>query len=56
MNTNNKLRIAIDGGASTGKSTVARLLAEKLGIELINTGAMYRYITLYAIENNLLGN
>jgi cytidylate kinase len=55
MNTNNKLRIAIDGGASTGKSTVAKLLAEKLGIQYINTGAMYRYITLFAMENDLMG-
>ena len=55
MKTNDKLRIAIDGGASTGKSTVAKLLAEKLNIEYINTGAMYRYITLFAIEKGLLG-
>ena len=51
----NKLRIAIDGGASTGKSTVAKLLANKLGLEYINTGSMYRYITLFAMENELLG-
>ena len=56
MKTYDKLRIAIDGGASTGKSTVAKLLAEKLNIEYINTGAMYRYITLFAIKNDLLGD
>ena len=55
MKANDKLRIAIDGGASTGKSTVAKLLAKQLNIEYINTGAMYRYITLFAIKNNLIG-
>ena len=42
------LTIAIDGPASSGKSTVAKLLAGKLGITYIDTGAMYRAVTLAA--------
>ncbi|WP_337866626.1 (d)CMP kinase [Ignavibacterium sp.] len=49
-----KLIIAIDGPASSGKSTTAKLLAKKLGYLYIDTGAMYRAVTLYAIKNNLL--
>lgn len=51
-----KLIIAIDGPAGSGKSTTAKLLAQKLGYLYIDTGAMYRAVTLYAIKNNLLGN
>lgn len=51
-----KLIIAIDGPASSGKSTTAKLLAKKLGYLYIDTGAMYRAVTLYAIMNNLLDN
>jgi cytidylate kinase len=43
--------IAIDGPAGAGKSTIARLLAKKLGYIYIDTGAMYRAITLKALEN-----
>ncbi len=50
----NSLRIAIDGGAATGKSTVSRLLAEKLGIRYINTGQMYRLFALVAITHEIL--
>ncbi len=45
--------IAIDGPAGAGKSTVSRLLANKLGFLYIDTGAMYRALTLKAIRQNL---
>lgn len=48
--------IAIDGYSSCGKSTLARNLAKYLGYRHIDTGAMYRAITLYCIENNLIQN
>jgi len=51
-----KLIIAIDGPAGSGKSTTAKLLAQKLGYLYIDTGAMYRAVTLYAIRNNILGD
>lgn len=51
-----KLIIAIDGPAGSGKSTTAKLLAEKLGYLYIDTGAMYRAVTLYAIRNGIIGN
>lgn len=44
------LVVTIDGPAASGKSTVARLLAEKLGASFLDTGAMYRAVTLAAIE------
>ncbi len=50
----NSLRIAIDGGAATGKSTVSKLLAQKLGIRYINTGQMYRLFALVAITHEIL--
>lgn len=40
-------RIALDGPAGSGKSTVAKILAKKMGIEYLDTGAMYRAVTLY---------
>lgn len=46
-----KITIAIDGYSSTGKSTVAKQLADYLGYIYVDTGAMYRAITLYAIRN-----
>ncbi len=50
-NTNlKKMVIAIDGPAGAGKSTIARLAAKKLGVLYIDTGAMYRAITLKAIR------
>lgn len=45
--------IAIDGPAGAGKSTIAKLIAHKLGFLYIDTGAMYRAITLKAIEENI---
>lgn len=45
--------IAVDGPAGAGKSTVTKILAQKLGFLYIDTGAMYRALTLKAIENNL---
>lgn len=47
------LVIAIDGPAGSGKSTTARLVAERLGYRYIDTGAMYRAITLKAIEEGV---
>jgi CMP/dCMP kinase len=48
-----KLVIAIDGPAAAGKSTVAKLVAQKLNITYIDTGAMYRAFTLFVIEQGL---
>jgi len=44
------IKIAIDGPAGSGKSTIARILAEKLSLIYIDTGAMYRAITLKALK------
>ena len=49
-----KITIAIDGYSSTGKSTVAKQLAEYLGYIYVDTGAMYRAITFYALQNEFL--
>ena len=48
-----KLVVAIDGPAGSGKSTSAILVAQKLGYLYIDTGAMYRAITFLAIKNNI---
>ncbi len=50
----NKITIAIDGFSSTGKSTLAKQLAKKLGYIFVDTGAMYRAVTLFALQNNLI--
>ena len=50
----NNIKIAIDGFSSCGKSTLAKQLASKLGFLYIDTGAMYRAITLYALRNNIM--
>lgn len=47
------LVIAIDGYSSCGKSTLAKALAKKLGFIYIDSGAMYRAVTLYFIRNNI---
>lgn len=46
--------IAIDGHSSTGKSTFAKLIAAKLGYIYIDTGALYRGVTLFSIKNKLI--
>lgn len=48
-----KINIAIDGYSSCGKSTLAKGLAKELGYSYIDSGAMYRAVTLYAIRKNL---
>lgn len=48
------LRIAIDGPAGAGKSTVARLVAEELGYTYIDTGAMYRAVAYFAMQKKLV--
>lgn len=48
-----KLVIAIDGYSSCGKSTVSKTLARKLGLNYIDSGAMYRAVTLYFLENRI---
>ena len=49
-----KITIAIDGFSSCGKSTMAKDLAREIGYIYIDSGAMYRAVTLYCIENGLL--
>ena len=53
---NNKIIIAIDGHSSCGKSTVAKEIAQKLNYIFIDTGAMYRAVTLYCLRHNLIDN
>ncbi|WP_434503247.1 (d)CMP kinase [Prevotella sp.] len=48
-----KITIAIDGFSSCGKSTMAKDLARKIGYVYVDTGAMYRSVTLFAMRNNL---
>ena len=49
-----KITIAIDGHSSCGKSTMAKDLARRVGYIYVDTGAMYRSVTLYALRNGLL--
>lgn len=51
-----KLIIAIDGHSSCGKSSFAKLIANKLGYIYVDSGAMYRAITLYSLRNNLVNS
>jgi len=51
-----RITIAIDGYSSCGKSTLAKSLAAKLGYSYIDSGAMYRAVTLYAMQNGLYEN
>lgn len=46
-------RIAVDGPAGAGKSTIAKQIAKKLGIIYVDTGAMYRAMALYMLQNNI---
>ena len=48
-----KITIAIDGFSSCGKSTMAKDLAKEVGYIYIDSGAMYRAVTLYSIENGI---
>ncbi len=49
-----KITIAIDGHSSTGKSTMAKSLARRIGYAYVDTGAMYRAVTLFALRNKLI--
>jgi len=51
-----KITIAIDGHSSCGKSTMAKELARRVGYIYVDTGAMYRSVTLYALRNQLFDN
>lgn len=51
-----KIIIAIDGFSSTGKSTIAKQLAKSLNYIYVDTGAMYRAVTLYAMQQNYINN
>ena len=53
---NNKITIAIDGFSSTGKSTIAKLIAKKYNFIYVDTGAMYRAVALFAMQNNFITN
>ncbi len=50
-----KITIAIDGFSSTGKSTLAKELANHLGYVYVDTGAMYRAVALFAMQNGYIG-
>lgn len=52
--SDSKIIIAIDGYSSSGKSTMARRLASKIAYRYIDSGAMYRSVTLYALDNDLI--
>ena len=52
--TDNKIIIAIDGFSSSGKSTMAKELAKRIGYRYIDSGAMYRAVTLYALEHDMI--
>lgn len=49
-----KITIAIDGFSSCGKSTMSKELAKKIGYVYVDTGAMYRGVTLYCLRNNMI--
>ena len=51
-----KITIAIDGFSSCGKSTMAKDLAKEIGYIYIDSGAMYRAVTLYCLRNNLFND
>jgi CMP/dCMP kinase len=51
-----KISIAIDGPAGAGKSTIAKLIGEKYNLMYINTGSMYRAVTLFAMRNSIEPN
>ena len=49
-----KITVAIDGYSSCGKSTLAKQLAQKLNYNYIDTGAMYRAVTIYCLRNDII--
>ena len=49
-----KITIAIDGFSSCGKSTMSKELAKRIGYVYVDTGAMYRGVTLYCLRNNMI--
>ncbi len=51
-----KITIAIDGFSSTGKSTIAKQLAKQLGYVYVDTGAMYRAVAYYAMQNGIISS
>lgn len=53
-NNTHLITIAIDGYSSSGKSSMAKALAKKIGYRYIDSGAMYRAVTLYAMRNNMI--
>ena len=53
-NNKHRIIIAVDGYSSSGKSTMARRLAARIGYRYIDSGAMYRAVTLYALEHGLI--
>ena len=48
-----KIRIALDGPSGAGKSTIAKRIAQKIGLVYVDTGALYRSVGLYSIENGI---
>ncbi len=56
LKENKKIVIAVDGHSSCGKSTLARDLADRLGYVYLDSGAMYRAVTLFALRNHLVEN
>jgi len=52
----NKIVIAIDGYSSTGKSTIAKQVAKELNYIYVDTGAMYRAVTYFALEHKFIGD
>ena len=53
MTDYSKIRIALDGPSGAGKSTIAKRIAEKIGLVYVDTGALYRSVGLYSIENGI---
>ena len=53
---NRKIVVAIDGHSSCGKSTIAKAVADRFGYAFIDSGAMYRAVTLYALRHGLIVN